>query len=168
MKEIEVEIRGNKLLMNSPKSMLLEGEVLTSKTKKRDPKIEAEKVAYRMKSGELYIPNTAIKGTMLNASKGKKAKLGTSKYVLRPFIASGVRIEPEEITLGTKKYEIDRRTVVIQRNRVVKCRPLIRNWKAKFTVVYDEEVLPEGATITIDLLKEAGKRIGICDFRPVL
>ena len=160
IKKIEVEIKGEKILMNSPHMMLEETTALTSKTKKRDPKKEAENVAYRKKNGELFIPNAAIKGTILNASKAKKA----GKYALRPFIASGVRIEPEQVGLGVKTYEIDRRTVVIQRARVVKCRPLIRNWKAKFTVVYDDELLPDGAEIITNLLSEAGRRIGILDY----
>ena len=162
MKEIEIEIKGPRLLMNSPHMMLEDSDAVVSKTKRRDPKVEAEKVVYRMKSGELYIPNTAIKGAILNASKAKK----TRKYALKPFIASGLRIDPEQIGLGTKVYEIDRRTVVIQRERVVKCRPILRNWRAKFTVVYDNEMLPEGPDIIIPLLEEAGQRIGILDFRP--
>ena len=162
-REIEMEIAGDKLLMNSPHMMIEGEEGIVSRTKKRDPKEEAEKVVYRKKGGELYIPNTAVKGALLNASKAKKA----GKYALRPFIASGVRIEPEQIGLGVKEYEIDKRTVVIQRNRVVKCRPLVRDWKAKFTVIFDDEILADGNTQLLPLFEEAGRRVGILDFRPV-
>ena len=69
--------------------------------------------------------------------------------------------------MGVKEYEIDKRTVVIQRNRVVKCRPLVRDWKAKFTVIFDDEILADGNTQLLPLFEEAGRRVGILDFRPV-
>ena len=162
MKKILVEISGDKLLMNSPLSMLFPKEALKSKTKAYDPVIEAEKLAYRMKDGYLYIPSTAIKGTLLNASSYKKA----GKYALKPIIASAVRIEPEQISLGTKKYELDIRTVVIQRSRVPKARPVLKDWKAKFTLIYDEDMIPSGDVELRPILEEAGKRVGILDYRP--
>jgi len=128
--------------------------------KKYDPKEEAEKVAYRTEKGKLYVPSTAIKGSMVNAAAYKKA----GKYALRPLIAGGVRVSEPEIVLDNQKYEIDVRTVVIQKNRVIKWRPRIDKWKLAFTLVYNDKMLtPEHIK---PCLIEAGERVGLLDFRP--
>lgn len=162
MKKIQVEITGDTpLLMNSPKAMLEPKEAVRKTTKVYDPDIEAEKVAYRTAKGELYVPNTAIKGTMINASAWKKA----GKNALRPILAAAIRIPESELLLGTKKYEIDLRTVVIQRARVVKARPVLKDWKLNFEILYNEQLLPN-ADIIKEVLVDAGERVGILDFRP--
>jgi hypothetical protein len=162
MKKIEVEITGTTpLLMNSPKAMLEPTEATRKTTKKRDQSEEAEKVAYRTAKGQLFVPNTAIKGTIINAASWKKA----GKIALRPLMAAGTRIEPQELILNKQKYEIDLRTVVIQRNRVVKARPKITDWKLAFTIVFNENLIPEDGMIK-ECLVEAGERVGILDFRP--
>ncbi len=74
-------------------------------------------------------------------------------------------ISPQEIGLGTKKYDIDLRTVVIQKARVVKARPTLKNWKVKFTLTYDDTLIA-GSDMIKPILEEAGKRVGILDFRP--
>jgi hypothetical protein len=148
--------------MNSPKAMLGEDiSVPVSKTEKRNKEEEAEKVAYRKDNGELYVPATAIKGCLVNASSYRKF----GKYSAKPILSGGVFITPHEIGLGTKKYDIDVQTVVIQRARVPKARPVIKNWKLSFTLEYDEKLI--GNSILIKpILEDAGKRVGILDFRP--
>jgi hypothetical protein len=162
MKRIQVTVEGvSPILMNSPKAMF-EEKGTTMKTKKYDWKEEAEKVSYRDKKGILYVPSEAIKGSMINAASYKKI----GKFSLKPIIASAVRIEPLEISLGTKTYDIDLRTVVIQRkDRVIKARPKIEDWKINFTVVYNDEMITD-TNIIKECLKEAGERVGILDFRP--
>ena len=162
MKEIQVEIEGiTPLLMNSPKAMLDPQPEVKSARKKYDPKVEAEKVAYRTEKGKLYVPSTAIKGTMVNAAAYKKA----GKFALRPFIAGGVRLKESEVILDNQKYEIDIRTVVIQRSRVVKWRPKVFPWKLNFTLIYNENTITD-PKILKEVLNEAGERVGILDFRP--
>jgi len=162
MKTIKVELTGETpLLMNSPHKMLDMDTSTTKKLQKRDIKAEAEGVAYRMKNKELYVPATAIKGCLINASSYKKA----GKYALKPIIAGAVRVEPEKIGLGTKTYDIDLRTVVIQgKSRIVKARPKIEKWKLSFDLVYNEKLIrPE---VIKESLEDGGERIGILDFRP--
>jgi hypothetical protein len=163
MKKIQVEIEGaTPLLMNSPHMMMEESEKkLKRKTTDYDHKEEAEKVAYRTEDGKLYVPSTAIKGCLINAASYQKI----GKYAAKPIVAGGVRIEPIEIDLGTKDYKIDLRTVVIQRNRVVKARPRLDTWKAKFTIVYNENLIGNHDIIR-QFLEEGGERVGILDFSP--
>lgn len=163
MKKIEVEIKGmTPLLMNSPKAMIDEMTKSTRKTTvKYNPKEEAEKLTYKKENGELYVPAEAIKGCLVGASSYKKF----GRYSARPIIAGGVIISPRQVGLGTKKYDIDLRTVVIQRNRVVKARPMINEWKLKFIIEYDDSLIASGDMIK-PILEEAGKRVGLLDFRP--
>lgn len=163
MKKINVEIQGlSPLLMNSPKSMIDDvGQKISKTTKVYDLKADADKLAYKKSNGELYIPAEAIKGSLINASSFKKI----GKYAAKSIIAGSVHISPSEIGLGVKKYEVDARTVVIQKSRVVKGRPRIDKWKAKFTINYNEDMLGD-AKIIKTILSEAGIRIGVLDFRP--
>lgn len=162
MKKIQVEITGETpLLMHSAKAMVLETQGKIRKTTKEyNHEEEAEKVAYRKKDGKLYVPFEAIYGCMINASSWKKV----GKYALKPIMAGAIRIEPMEIGLGTKKYEIDLRTVVIKRNRVVRARPRINKWKINFTIVYNENMIKPD--LIKEVLKEGGERVGILDFSP--
>jgi len=161
MKEIEVEIEGiTPLLMNSPKGMLEPVPEIKQAKKRYDPAEEAEKVAYRNSKGKLFVPSTAIKGSLVNAASYKKA----GKFTLRPLIAGGVRLKEPEIILDNQNYEIDARTVVIQRSRVVKWRPRIDDWKLNFTIVYNDKLLTD-EHIKLCLI-EAGERVGLLDFRP--
>jgi hypothetical protein len=163
MKRINVEIKGTSpLLMGSPKAMLEDEEQVKKATKKRNPKVEAESRAYRTKSKELYVPASAIYGCILNASSFHKI----GKFTAKPILASGVRIEPEHIGLGVKKYDIDTRTVVIRgRGRIVRHRPKINDWKLKFEIVWNEKVIDDPEVIK-HFLEEGGLRVGILEYSP--
>ena len=164
MKTVNVEITGiSPLLMNSPASMIEDNieKNVTQKTKAYNLKEDAKKLAYKTSKGELYIPSQAVKACIINASSFKKI----GKYAAKSIIAGGVFIVGSEIGLGIKKYDLDIRTAVIQRARVVKARPMIKEWKAKFQLKYNENLIGK-SSIVKDLLIEAGQRIGLLDFRP--
>ncbi|KKN65859.1 hypothetical protein LCGC14_0477950 [marine sediment metagenome] len=168
MKKIKVEIKGETpLLMNNPASMIEEAvgnvkKAVRMKTRTRaEVEKEADKLAYKKSNGELYISSEAIKGSLVGASSWKKI----GKYSAKPIIAGGVQIVPSQVGLGIKKYSLDIRTVVIQRNRVVKVRPKIDNWKVSFEIEYDETLIGNPEIIK-EILEEAGKRVGLLDFRP--
>ena len=164
MKTIKVKLEGESpLLMNSPKSMIddMTNEKVKKTTQRYDIKESAEKLTYRKKDGELYVPAEAVKGCLIGAASYKKF----GKHSARPIISGGVFIQPQEIGLGIKDYEIDLRTVVIQRARVVKARPKIEKWKLSFDLIYDDTLIKSGSLIK-EIFEEAGKRIGLLDFRP--
>ncbi|MFQ6057150.1 MAG: hypothetical protein ACE5J3_14360, partial [Methanosarcinales archaeon] len=83
---------------------------------------------------------------------------------LTPIIAGAISIEPEEIGLGTKKYDIDVRSVVIQRQRILRARPRLNKWKLKFKIIYDETYI--SSDILRDVIKDGGIKVGLLDFRP--
>lgn len=128
-----------------------------------DPKEEAEKSAYYGSGSkkELIIPSEILYATLLQASSFHKIGKRSAKSIF----AGSIKIEPMEVSLGTKTYVIDTRPVVIQRNRVLKSRAKLPEWKATFTIVYNEKQIANGQVIR-NILEEAGERVGIMDFRP--
>jgi hypothetical protein len=69
--------------------------------------------------------------------------------------------------LGTAKYEVDERAVVIQNQRVLKGRAKLPKWNVRFQLVYDSRRLPEGIEATLkEILEDAGTRMGLLDYRP--
>lgn len=164
MKTIKIEIEGTSpLLMNRYN---VEDELERQKgkriTKTYDPKVESKKSAYWSKDGKtLVIPCMCLYASLLNASSFHKINRRSAKSIL----AGSLRITPDEISLGTNKYEIDTRPVVIQRARVLKSRAILNKWKAEFNIVYNDKLISD-PTIIKTVLEEAGMRIGIMDFRP--
>ncbi len=69
------------------------------------------------------------------------------------------------MSLGTKEYKIDLRPVVVQRARIIRARPCLDNWKLKFHLVYNDDVIQD-IEILKSILEEAGQRIGLLDNRP--
>jgi len=165
MKTIKVTIEGlTPLLMNKYN---VEAELQRQKghriSKTYVPEEEAEKSAYWSsgKKKELIIPSEIIYASMLNASSFHKIQKRSAKSIL----AGSIRIEPMEISLGTDKYVIDNRPVVIQRQRVLKSRAKLMKWKASFNIIYNEALISDPHIIRV-VLEEAGARVGIMDFRP--
>jgi hypothetical protein len=161
-KAIEVELTGSTpgLLMNSAQSMLT--QVKGRKHKEiPSPEDDAEVRAYRMTDKTLYIPSQAVSGCLINSAGAYKiGRKGAAQ-----FVAGTVRVWPDQISLGTKDYKIDMRPVVVQRNRIIRARPLIEKWKASFFLIYDPTYGIE-AEVLKKMLTEAGRRVGILDFRP--
>lgn len=163
MKKVEVELTGiTPLLMNSPKYMHETEQIKSGTTKKLKPEEEAERGAYRLESGNLYVPSTAVKGCMLNSATNKKS----GKIALKPLVAGGVVVLPEEIDLGRKDFAIDSRTVVIKstRGRILRHRPKVSEWKLKFQILFNEKFFD--SEVIKMLLTEGGQRIGLLDFSP--
>jgi hypothetical protein len=166
MKTITITIKGTTpLLMNkyNIESQLAQGKGRRI-TKTYDPEEEAELSAYwstTSKKKELIIPANVIYAAILKASSFHKINRRSAKSIL----AGSIRIEPEEISLGTDQYKIDLRPVVIQRNRVPKARARLDEWSATFKIVYNEKLIGDPMIIKT-VLEEAGQRIGIMDFRP--
>ena len=165
-KTIDVEIKGlTPLLMNR-----LNPESLRAKTRMRTQQYstitDAKNSAYMAiidGKNQLYIPHEAVYSMMIRAARGFRVR----RITLSGLLAGTMRIEPEKIPLGTDKYEVDERAVVIQNNRVLKGRAKLQEWKANFHIVINTRRLPEGIEPTLqEVLEDAGIRMGLLDFRP--
>lgn len=164
MKTINIEIEGTSPLLMNRYNIEAELERQKGKrvTKTYDNKEEAHKSAYFTKDGKsLMIPAINIYASLLNASSFHKINRRSAKSIL----AGSLRVLPEEVSLGTKKYEIDLRPVVIQRARVLKARARLDKWKTSFQIVFNEKLISDPVIIRT-VLEEAGLRIGLMDYRP--
>lgn len=168
MKTINVTIKGTRyLLMNR---YPIEAEIARqgkgkSTITKYDPEEQAKNSAYWStgKKKELMIPANVIFASLINGSSFFKIQKSSAKRVF----AGNVLIEPEEISLGTDKYEVDIRPVVIQgKSRVLRARARIpAGWTASFQIVYNENIITNPEVLK-QALEQAGQIVGICDWRP--
>jgi len=110
---------------------------------------------------QLYIPMEAVFSMMIYTAGAHR--LG--RRSLKSYLAGGMRVEPEKIPLGTNEYEIDLRPVVIMKSRVIRARAKITNWKATFNLIYDKELFEDPKAL-YTILTDAGKRVGLLDYRP--
>jgi len=108
-------------------------------------------------NGKIIIPRTVFKATMRDAAK--KFKRGKD-------VTKGVRIQnnfildypgpddPEELWKD-KKYQL-RVPVNVQRNKIMRTRPMFPEWEADIEIYYDESIFNEEEVVQI--IDEAGDR----------
>jgi hypothetical protein len=75
-------------------------------------------------------------------------------------------IQEPELLFGTKDFEVDSRPVVVPATggRIMCHRPRLDSWKLKGTAEIDDEMF--SADLVRALFDDAGRKIGIGDFRP--
>ena len=166
MKTIKISLEGTSpLLMNryNVERELKRMKGIRNLNKVYDSEVEAEQSAYWTTSGkkELCIPANCLYTCLLGASSFHKIGKRSAKAML----AGSIRILPDEIKLGTSKYEIDTRPVVIARSRVLKSRAKMNEWKCSFEIAFNDKLITSPVVIK-DILEEAGERVGLLDFRP--
>lgn len=158
-KTIEVEIKGiSPLLMHRYPLVELEG------LSKLNAEEQAEHAAYRdPESKELFIPGEALQRCLVGGATYSKGK---GRGSLQKQVAACVFVTPERISLGTKEYQVDSRGVVIPatRGRIVRHRPRLNEWRASFTLEYDEILIAEKQLRQV--VDSSGSRVGLLDFRP--
>lgn len=174
MKTIEVQIRGDSPLLMHRFGEEAQGDV-QKKTravniKNETPRDAAEKVVYRNSSGDLYFPSAAI-ARLLREAGGSHKQRGSRKS-LKFVIPAAVRMADDTIQIvgpdgkPVTDYEVDSRPVTIPatKGRVMRHRPRLDEWGAKFRLVVNDEII-DVETVQ-QLLTEGGQRNGIGDFRP--
>lgn len=166
--KVEVEIKGlSPLLMNrlNPDSLKRGGPIIVQVYVPAD---EARKSAYITEvdgKEQLYIPSYALY-SMLIRTAGRYKEPG-KRTSMSGLLAGTIRIEPEKILLGHCNYEIDERPVIINGSRVLKWRAKLPEWSAKFTIIYNRNILTGTAVESLkNMLEDAGLRMGLLDYRP--
>ena len=166
---INVGIKGlTPLLMNKMNASALKPQDSRNVAKEYVPEDEARKAAYIAEINgkqQLYIPGYAVYSMIINAAGAYKFPRRRSS--LSTYLAGTIRVEPETISLGTDKYEIDERPVVIQRARVLKWRPKITDWAVNFQIIYNKSALPDVIIPQLKtIMEDGGTRLGLLDYRP--
>lgn len=133
---------------------------------KGSPREQAAKKTYSDNEGNLYIPGPNIFSCLIQAGKfhkNGKTKVTTTKSSLIP---AGMALHEVVCPLGTKDFEVDSRSVVIPATggRIMAHRPRLDDWRLSFTLEVDEAMF--SAEFVRLLVDDAGRKIGLGDFRP--
>jgi hypothetical protein len=112
------------------------------------------------------IPSTVLEGTLYNSSKkqklGEKFKSGVVVMDDAPLLYEG----PKSIQKLFDEMEnwMLSSIVKVQRNRIVRCRPMFRSWSLDFTVHYMPSVV--NVQEIVDTVERAGQLIGLAEYGP--
>ncbi len=134
-----------------------------SKAKKSD---NLESYVYRCENGNLGLPGEYVRQAIIGAARFRQDPRSPRKSAMDLFKAGVVSLT-ELADLGVEDPDyIDRRRVLIQRSAITRERPALKEgWQATVELMV---LLPEyiDRTTLIDILTNAGKLIGVGDFRP--
>lgn len=134
-----------------------------SKAKKTD---DIESYLWRTPDGGIGIPGEYLRQSIIMAAKFKQDPRSPRKSAMDLFKAGIVSLTPIA-PLGAKEPDyIDTRRVTVQRNGINRSRPAMRvGWKADFELAI---LLPEyiNEVLLRSVLNDAGRLVGIGDFRP--
>jgi hypothetical protein len=134
-----------------------------SKAKKSD---NLESYVYRTEGGNLALPGEYLRQAIIGAAKFRQDPRSPRKSAMDLFKA-GVVSMTDLADLGIKDPDyIDRRRVLVQRNAVTRERPALREgWVATIELMV---LVPEyiDRTMLLDVIGQAGRLIGVGDFRP--
>lgn len=127
---------------------------------------DTESFMYRNDKGEVCIPGEYVRQSVIHAAKYEQDPRSPRKSMMDLMKAALVSLT-ELSSLGVKVPDyFDKRRVVIQRNAVTRSRPAMKEgWKAQFILMVNlpEYVAPQKLN---HLLQQAGRIIGLADFRP--
>jgi len=179
MKTVTFTIKGTTpLLMHSERlanpfdDMTKELKAISSKHKKtEDDLVEMARVEwfgglYHDKDDGIYLPGYNVFAALVGG--GKLHKLGTA--IKRAAIVSEDHVplvyegpkDPEKLFKDSRF--VDMRSVKVGTAKITRCRPIFREWQAKFSVLYDENGIQRS---DLDMcMKSAGAMVGVGDYRP--
>lgn len=134
-----------------------------SAAKKTD---DIESYVYRNSAGELCVPGEYLRQAIIAAAKYRQDPRSPRKSAMDLVKAAVVSLTPLA-SLGVTAWDYEHRCrVQVQRNGVTRVRPAISaGWRATFLLLVN---LPEyvSSQMLHGLVNDAGRLIGIADFRP--
>jgi len=162
----------NGQLANPLNPLVKEMKTLTGQRKKTDEvhlalsRLEFRAGLYLNSKGEVIITSDVLESCLIEGAK--KSKLGKQ-------FKSAVAIHEDSILNYGKKLTVDElwersaefadvRGVKVGTSRVMRTRPIFRNWSLKFTALYDDEQI--NAENLLQAVTDAGTQVGLCDYRP--
>jgi hypothetical protein len=118
-----------------------------------------------VKDGAPVLPGTVLEAALAvgarKTKKGKQVQAGVVCPDEYPIIYVGPAgleelwaDEAFRLTVGVR----------VQRNRVMRTRPIFREWSCEFEIMYDPAQLNESDVR--EIVKRTGEEVGLCDWRP--
>lgn len=166
------------LLTHNPASM--QASSAQGKTKRTvseipTPEVEAERGLYLDDEGRKCMPGIAFRNAFIKAASSFRGPWQKKRETLKAIV-SHCTVREELVPLldakgkPMEKYKVDMRRAMVQRNGVTRCRPRFDAWRATFTLLWDDAILVADEDtlrgIFSDVFNDAGKRIGVGDYRP--
>lgn len=144
---------------------------ITSKRKKTDEDYEAialsemRSYAYHNEAMGVHIPAANFEASLRDAAKLNKLGLHVKRGIIVIDDAKLIYDGPQDpdVLARTRKFQYAK-TVVVQRARLMRYRPIFNQWSCEFTISYDEEILNRDEVLSI--AENAGKFSGIGTWRP--
>lgn len=144
---------------------------ITSKRKKTDDDYEAIAISemrsylYFNEGIGIHIPAVNIEACLRDAAKlnrlGQHVKRGIVVIDDAKLDYKGPR-DPDEL-VRTRAFQYAK-TVVVQRARLMRYRPIFNQWACEFSIAYDDTILNKDEVLAI--AENAGKFSGIGTYRP--
>jgi len=159
----EVRIVGTRpLLLHNPAGIsnfpkLRRGEHLP-------PEEEARRYLYLDDEGRSCVTAQMIKACIRDAGRNYRVRGRRSTFA--SMIRAALTIQPPMIPIISKDgWKVDIRSVVVQRQRILRARPRYDDWELRFKIINsDPTVIP--ADMLKKILVDAGRYYGLGDFRP--
>jgi hypothetical protein len=134
-----------------------------SKAKKTD---DIESYCYRTDDGDIALPGEYLRQAIIHAAKFRQDPRSPRKSAMDLYKAGVISLTPLA-SLGKAKWDFEHRSrVMIQRNGITRVRPAMKvGWSAEIDLLVNlPEYIPPDALQ--DVLVNAGRLIGLADFRP--
>lgn len=134
-----------------------------SAAKKRD---NLDSYVYRCDNGNLGLPGEYLRQSIISAARYRQDPRSSRKSAMDLYKA-GVLALTELADLGVAEPDyIDRRRVMVQRQGVTRERPALRaGWRASFDLIVQTPDYIDHTTL-LAVISEAGRLVGVGDFRP--
>lgn len=176
-------VRGlSPLMQSNPECFITDEPDTALKTKKQDYNSDAEAAMRCYPKGGLTWPEgnddgvvtatgpflhpaAAFRSAMCKAAVGRKI----AKRAARMVVAGAVFPVDEFVTIEDDEgepaeYVLDKRSVVVQKARILRVRPKFTPWECDLKLEVDRDFI--GEKVLTEILNLAGRIIGIGEFRP--
>jgi hypothetical protein len=172
------------VLMHNPASMRGGDELQRGGKRIPAPLDEARAGLYALPGGQLYIKSDSFREAGLEAAKSIRDPTRKGRATMQIRFAASVFLctefcplyraddnhapimnKPEPVDIEDKEaeWEIDRRRAVVQKQGIVRSRPLVRNWCCPLEFEMDDETID--GNLVLAVMQQSGKTPGVLDYR---
>lgn len=151
------------LIQNKPEEYGFD-EQWVEKKATQNINVDALKKLYVNKKMQIIQPSVHIERALIEAGKKIRIK-GQGKATYSKLFGSMISVYPEDIVHEIQDVDMFKCLVVIPstKGRIMRCRPILREWALTFDIEYDVEIDPMSI---LEALRIAGRYVGVGDWRP--
>ena len=160
----------NGLILNNPAETLGAGGGgggIAPAKKVYDDKEEARMRTYKNGKGEFVYLTAGFRAGILTAASGRKINKKAARMILAGsvFPAEDQFLILDDKGKPVKGYEIHKAPVVVNKNRVLRCRPMFVPWSCLLPLEIDRDFI-ENLDVITQILNISGRIVGIGELRP--